>query len=400
MSVVLRPGPQASRCLHSTARAYHTAERHSSLVPETWIISKGDAQSDYRSTRVAAALNMPYHVKHTATTWHEYPIIRPFARLSSLLSKDPPPAANFRHIKDTTGEFLPRFAIAASKETLPALLEVRRRTRKRTMTVYLGLPDTKLTNIDALVLSRLDQLKLWNLGPGRANLDNAFATILPLSGTTAVPQPLEHRHPSVVVCIGMGIESTGFRLLSRDVDVLADGLLTLPSPTQIQIALSADLHPRLRPMIETRLISRLRTMDTGGSTSEPANTVSVLDYAQPGQPPLAETLAAASHVVATADNIPAVSLAVSLQRPVYIAGEERTTGLLRDYYHLLEKSNLVRRFYPQGSRYSYMLAPDISGTPDPFSAIRDHEPWTGYNAQADLDNVVAFIQSRYKEKNN
>ncbi|KAJ2716213.1 hypothetical protein H4S00_004610 [Coemansia sp. D1744] len=92
-------------------------------------------------------------------------------------------------------------------------------------------------------------------------------------------------------------------------------------------------------------------------------------------------------------------MAVSMGLPVYIAGMERVSNELRSYYHMLDGRNLVRRFYPQNSRYSYMLAPDITGNIDEFSAIRDHDPWGTYDAQQDLSDVAEFIKERYIEIN-
>ncbi|KAJ2817961.1 hypothetical protein IWW50_005984, partial [Coemansia erecta] len=198
-------------------------------------------------------------------------------------------------------------------------------------------------------------------------------TLLPLSGLS--PSVLEPGlRPTVVLCIGSGFEPAGFQLMSNDVDRLAEGLLHLPS-SRIRIVLDAEPYRGLRSVVESRLIRRIqeRSVDSNGIECPPAD-IEVIDYAQPGQPPLAELLASATHVIATADNIPVVSMAVSLQRPVYIAGMERTNNLLRDYYYVLDTKNLVRRFYPQGSRYSYMLAPEVCGKVDEFSALRDHEP--------------------------
>ncbi|KAJ1840210.1 hypothetical protein LPJ73_006497 [Coemansia sp. RSA 2703] len=157
------------------------------------------------------------------------------------------------------------------------------------------------------------------------------------------------------------------------------------------------MHRGIKSMIESRLIRKLQNTytDSNGISHNPVN-LEVIDYSQSGQPSPEAILKLASHAVVTADDIPSVSLAASLGLPVYISGEERTTRILRNYYRVLDTNNIVRRFYPKGSRYSYMLLADIEGEIDEFSAIRDHEPWARYNAQQDLENVAAFIHERYR----
>ncbi|KAJ1728780.1 hypothetical protein LPJ61_003855 [Coemansia biformis] len=382
--------------LIAAVRKNHNVARHSSLLPQTWVLADGNASTDYAATRVAAALGLAHHTKQALGSRLSVPLARALAGLGSLVGVRS--AGELQFVGDALGSGLPRFAVAASKRALPGLLEIKRLSKARTTTVYIGLPDTRLAQFDVLVLSRLDQMVLRRLGPARANLDNAVSTLLPLSGAgPATPLPESTR--TVVVCIGSGVEPTGFRLMSADVDCLAEGLAHFPR-SRIRIVLSPGLHPRLRPMVESRLIHRVRQQqaERAGSITSGAVDMDVIDYAQPGQPALANVVASATQVVATADYVASVSLAAALQRPIYIAGEERTYGLLRDYYHLLETKNLVRRFYPKGSRYSYMLAPDIGGAVDVFSAVRDHEPWATHDAKKDLDDVAAFIRARYREK--
>ncbi|KAJ2770329.1 hypothetical protein IWQ57_002715 [Coemansia nantahalensis] len=370
-------------------RRGYRAVRHSSLLPQTWVISGGNAAGDHAAAQIAAALGLPHHTKPALAPRLPVPLARALASLGELTGVRRTEVLQF--VGDAHKSDLPRFVVAASKKALPGLMEVKRLTKGRTTAVYIGLPDVKLAKIDVLVLSRIEQMVLRRLGPARANLDNAVGTVLPLSGIVSSAPPPPAPPPTVVVCVGSGVESAGFRLLSTDMDNLADGLAHIP-PSRIRIVLSPDLHPRLRPMVESQLVRRM---------VDAAADVEVLDYAQPGQqppPPLVDVIAAATQVIATADYVAAVSVAAALRRPIYIAGEERTRALLRDYYHLLESKNLVRRFYPKGSRYSYMLAPEIRGSGDVFSAIRDHEPWAAYDAKADLDNVVEFIRTRYKEK--
>ncbi|KAJ2850151.1 hypothetical protein IWW36_002108 [Coemansia brasiliensis] len=383
------------RCIATAAKA-HRAERHSSLLPETWIVSSNRILPDYPATSIAQLLELPIETKYTVPQ-PTRPLIRSLSSLRSRLfnvsSFDSQSAAG----SITMGDF-PRFAIASCNQALPGLLEIKKRSKGRTMAIYLGLPNTKLKNIDAMVLSRLDQMKLRSLGPARANLDNAISTLLPLCGLSSAP-PIDMLKPRVAVCIGTGFESMGFQLKSDDVDRLAEGLLQLSLPN-ITIVLNDQPYRGLKPMLESRLISKLcqRTVSADGTENLPAD-VKVVDCLQPDQPSLASILESSSHVIATADNIPVVSMAAAMSRPVYIAGMERTTGLLRDYYHILDTRNLVRRFYPLGSRYSYMLMPEISGKVDEFSAIRDHDPWACYDARQDLRQAVAFIKNRFAEIN-
>ncbi|KAJ2450362.1 hypothetical protein EV183_004345 [Coemansia sp. RSA 2336] len=382
------------RCIATAAK--DRVERHSSLLPETWIISSSRILPEHPATSIAQLLDLPVETKYTASQ-PTTPLIRTLSSLRSRLfggsSFDPQSTAG----SISMGDF-PRFAIASCSQSLPGLLEIKKRSKNRTMAIYLGLPNTKLKNIDAMVLSRLDQMKLRSLGPARANLDNATSTLLPLSGLSSVP-PVESLKPRVAVCIGTGFESMGFQLQSTDIDRLAEGLLRLPL-SSITVVLNDQPYRGLRPMLESRLISKLcqRTISDDGTENSPIDT-KLVDCLQPNQPSLASILEASTHVVATADNIPVVSMAAAMNRPVYIAGMERTTGLLRDYYHILDTKNLVRRFYPLGSRYSYMLMPEISGKVDEFSAIRDHDPWAHYNARQDLKQAVTFIKSRFVEIN-
>ncbi|KAJ1842985.1 hypothetical protein LPJ70_003585 [Coemansia sp. RSA 2708] len=395
--------PRLPACTRGVQRCYITAankhlqtERHSSLLPETWILSDSNPNIDIRTAKVADALGLPVAIKHIVAQ-PKSPLGRSFAGLRSLFGASP--AGRLRYVDDASTQRLPRFVIAGSNRALPGLLEVIKQTGGRSMSVFLGLPRTKLAQIGALVLSRLDQMRLRSLGPARANLDNAVSTLLPLSGLSTATAPISTLKPVVAVCIGTGFEAAGFQLLSSDVDRLAEGLLQLP-PSHIRIVLDAEPYRGLRSTIESRLIRRLRerSVDTNG-VEHPPMEIEVIDYAQAGQPPLTGVLASATHIIATADNIPIVSMAASLQRPVYIAGMERTADLLREYYYVLDTKNLVRRFYPLGSRYSYMVAPEINGTVDELSAIRDHEPWPHYDTQRDLDTVAAFIKDRYVELN-
>ncbi|KAJ1813915.1 hypothetical protein LPJ75_002985, partial [Coemansia sp. RSA 2598] len=309
---------------------------------------------------------------------------------------------SLRYIRDSDiSDGLPRLAIASSDATLPALLELKQLTRDQVTAVFLGLPDTKLSTIDVLVLSRLDQMRLRALGPARANLENSINTLLPLSGATTQskppPLPSANHKRDIAVCVGSGIEPAGFQLLGEDIDTLADGLLRVVRSDPVRLLLSDRMHKSIRSMVETRLIKRLEApfVDSQGSRHNGVD-LQVIDYAKPNQPCPETVLASATHVVATADDIPSVSLGVSLGKPVYVSGEERTLRILRNYYRVLDTENLVRRFYPKGSRYSYMLAADIAGQIDEFSAIRDHEPWAAYDAQGDIDSVAAFIHERYK----
>ncbi|KAJ2610994.1 hypothetical protein H4S08_003360 [Coemansia sp. RSA 1365] len=381
----------------TASRRCYKVERHSSLKPETWIIYGGRADAELPAISLATALGTPYVMKYPQRSWMvNNMLVRPFIDLNKIFSNTPKRKLTF--VENTTGDVLPRFAIAGSKDALPGLLEIKQRSGGRSIAIYLGIPATKLSNIDVIVLSRLDQMKLRRIGPARANLDNSVSTLLPLSGAKASPQK-SALESTVVVCIGKGTESAGYRMLKGDVNMLSQQLEHIPS-TRIRIVLPIGMHQKVRELIEQRLICQLQERSVNSHPDKhPSRVVEVLDYALANQPPLADVLASASHVIVTADNISSVSLAVSLQRPVYIAGEERTTGLLRNYYHMLESENLVRRFYPKGSRYSYMVVPDIIGKVDEFSAIRDHEPWGLYDAQHDLDRVAAFIRNTYEESN-
>ncbi|KAJ2033104.1 hypothetical protein GGI01_003756 [Coemansia sp. RSA 376] len=373
-------------------RMYHT-ERHSSLRPVTWIISDGNVLNDYKATRIASALQTPYEVKNIFKPRFVPPLLhQKLTNVRALLQPDL--SGPLSHVEDTVGnDDLPQLAIATSNNCLPALLEIKQRTRGQSISVYLGLPDVKLAQIDALVFSRFDQMRLRYLGPARANLENAISTLLPFSGALMPhPQGLAQAESkrTVVVCIGSGVEPAGFKLQTSDIDILAEGL-EHTQPEKLCVLLSPELSSHLKSKVHTLLVNRLRH----NSSSD----VEVVDYSLPGQPSPVDIIASASLVVATADDIPSVSLAVSLHRPVYIAGEERTTNILRNYYQVLDASNLVRRFYPKGSRYSYMVMSDISGDIDEYSALRDHEPWTKYDSHQDLSNISDFIRQRIKTLN-
>ncbi|KAJ2457584.1 hypothetical protein GGF42_002594 [Coemansia sp. RSA 2424] len=371
------------------ARKYH-AERHSSLQPKAWIISDGNILNDYKATRVASALQTPYEVKRIYQSRPMPSLLhQTLTNMRSLVQPDY--SGPLSHIEDTSGnDDLPQLAIAASTSCLPALLEIKQRTRGHSISVYLGLPDVKLAKIDALVLSRLDQMRLRHLGPARANLENAISTLLPFSGAIMTDPPQASSKRTVAVCIGSGVESAGFKLQTSDIAALAEGLEHI-QPAQLRVLLSPALNSHLKSKVLSLLVDRLRQ----SSHSD----VEVIDYSVPDQPSPVDILASASAVVATADDTASVSLAAALQRPVYIAGEERTTSILRNYYQVLDASNFVRRFYPRGSRYSYMVMPDISGNIDEYSALRDHEPWAKYDSKQDLDNISAFIRQRIKTLN-
>ncbi|KAJ2083905.1 hypothetical protein H4R24_000435 [Coemansia sp. RSA 988] len=389
--------PCIRRNILIASRRWYKAERHSSLAPETWIITSRGAEAELPAISLATELGTPYSIKHTQWSRMSSNILtRSFVDLKNVISGAR--TRNMTFVKGTGREIMPRFAIAASKDALPGLLEIKKRSMDRSILIYLGLPATSLSNIDVLAFSKLNQMKLRRLGPARANLENSVSTLLPLSGVKAVPQTFA-LEPAVVVCIGKGIEPAGYRMMKSDVEFLAQQLQHIPR-SRIRIVLPFELHPKMRTLIETNLISPLRerSVDFCGEEHQPRE-IEIIDYAQRNQPPLSDVLASASHVIVTADDIPSVSLAVSLQRPVYIAGEERTTGLLRDYYHTLDSNNFVRRFYPKGSRYSYMVASDLVGKVDEFSAIRDHEPWAVYDAQKDLEHVASFVRKVYDESN-
>ncbi|KAJ2373272.1 hypothetical protein IW150_003704 [Coemansia sp. RSA 2607] len=353
---------------------------------------------DLKTTRLAQALGIPFDTKQVSNSWLPSAAHRHFTNIRSIFSASPPDTLHY--LKNTPSDSLPRIAIAASDETLPALLEIKQRSQDQAVAVYLGLPNTKLTNIDALVLSKLDQMRLRHLGPARANLENSISTMLPLSGATIHSQQEAAQSGCdrmIAVCIGSGLEPAGYQILSDDIDMLTDGLFQVAGSNQVKILLSCKMHRGIKSMIESRLIRKLQNTytDSNGISHNPVN-LEVIDYSQSGQPSPEAILKLASHAVVTADDIPSVSLAASLGLPVYISGEERTTRILRNYYRVLDTNNIVRRFYPKGSRYSYMLLADIEGEIDEFSAIRDHEPWARYNAQQDLENVAAFIHERYR----
>ncbi|KAJ2482181.1 hypothetical protein EV174_003274 [Coemansia sp. RSA 2320] len=364
--------------------------------------------NDYKAARISAALQLPHEVKRLCQS--ELIPARLRQKLTEIRSSFRPEFSGpLSLIEGTVGNGdLPQITIAASNSCIPALLEVKQRTHSQSLAVYLGLPDTSLSKIDVLVLSRLDQMRLRYLGPARANLETAVCTLLPFSGALKddlspppwLPEPASQRR--VAVCIGSGVESAGFQLQSSDIDQLAEGLMHI-QPAQMYILLSRELHPRLKAKIHSQLIDRLRhkicSRPDGRELLASAAHVNVVDYFLPDQPSPVSILASASLVVVNADDIASVSLAASLQRPVYIAGEESTTQILRNYYKLLDAGNIVRRFYPQGSRYSYMVMPDIEGPIDEFSAIRDHEPWARYDSQHDLDSITAFIRQRIRKLN-
>ncbi|KAJ1870310.1 hypothetical protein LPJ57_005371 [Coemansia sp. RSA 486] len=350
-----------------------------------------------RTTRLAQALGIPYEIKQVSRSWLSPAAHKQLASLRSIFQSKGSRTLHFTKDSDID-DGLPRLAIASSEETLPALLEIKRQTKDQATTVFLGLPNTKLSAIDVLVLSRLDQMRLRFLGPARANLENAISTLIPLSGATSTKSSAisTNDRREIAVCVGSGIEPSGFQLLGEDIDMLASGLLQVAGADPVRLLLSDRMHKSVRSMVETRLISRLAMpfVDSQGSSHKAAN-LQVIDYSKPDQPSPETVLASATHIIATADDVPSVALGVSLGKPVYISGEERTQRILRNYYCVLDTDNLVRRFYPKGSQYSYMLAADITGQVDEFSAIRDHEPWAAYDAQKDIDSVTAFIHQRH-----
>ncbi|KAI9503693.1 hypothetical protein GGI25_002719 [Coemansia spiralis] len=363
-------------CLHKAfaATRRYTTERHSSLSQKAWVITTGNPIDDLKTTVLASALGIPFEIKQVAPpSWLPGPL-RHFSSFGNAKGM-------LRHIQHAMEGDFPRVIIAASNDALPGLLEVKQATKGRTLSVFLGYPATKLSNIDALVLSRLDQMRLRALGPARADLDNATSTLLPFSG--ALPSASQQAQ-AIAVCIGPGMEPAGYRLLSTDVDKLATGL---PQHLQIRVLLPCTIHKQIKRMVHSHLIRRLHA----------THKVEVLDYMLDGQPSPLGVLSSASHVIATADDIASMSMAASLHRPVYIAGMERSTSILRSYYHMLDTQNLVRRFYPTSSEYSYMIMADIDGQVDELSAIRDHEPWAKYDAQADLDKIVSFIRKRFRQ---
>ncbi|KAJ2705835.1 hypothetical protein FB645_002116 [Coemansia sp. IMI 203386] len=350
-----------------------------------------------RTTRLAQALGIPYEIKQVSRSWLSPAIHKQLASLRSIFQSKGSRTLHFTKDSDID-DGLPRLVIASSEETLPALLEIKRQTKDQATTVFLGLPNTKLSAIDVLVLSRLDQMRLRFLGPARANLENAISTLIPLSGATSTKSSAisTNDRREIAVCVGSGMEPSGFQLLGEDIDMLASGLLQAAGADPVRLLLSDRMHKSVRSMVETRLISRLAMpfVDSQGSSHKAAN-LQVIDYSKPDQPSPETVLASATHIIATADDVPSVALGVSLGKPVYISGEERTQRILRNYYRVLDTDNLVRRFYPKGSQYSYMLAADITGQVDEFSAIRDHEPWAAYDAQKDIDSVAAFIHQRH-----
>lgn len=362
-------------------RRSRTVHRYSSLLPEAWILTdNATSHSIRRSVRLADALNLPYQIKQTKPTNF---IAQKLSNLRSWWGSQP--TNSLQSVESTGG--LPRLVMTDSQQCLPALHEIQQQTQNRTLTVYWGLPSGRLDKLDVLVLSRLDQMRLRALGPARANLDNAISTLLPFSGGKAIGSG-EKPSGGVAVCVGKGSEPAGFGLKSTDIEILARGLQLISPQPQISLLLSHSIHPRVRH----RILSN--------STISQLENLAVMDFCQPtADQPLADPaqiLGSASQVIATADDVDSVALAVSLRRPVYVSGQERTTGVLRNYYRLLDTQNLVRRFYPSGSPYGYMLSSEISGPPDPFSAIRDHQPWARYDTQGDLNSIVSFIQRKLR----
>ncbi|KAJ2821919.1 hypothetical protein FBU31_004752, partial [Coemansia sp. 'formosensis'] len=287
---------------------YH-AERHSSLLPVAWIISDGNILNDYKAARIASALQTPYEVKRISQSRLVPSLLR--QKLTTVRSfLRPDFSGPLSHIEDTVGnDELPQLAIAASDSCLPALLELKQRTRGQSISVYLGLPNVKLTQIDALVLSRLDQMRLRYLGPARANLENSISTLLPFSGAPMSHPPALRQTESsctVVVCIGSGVEPAGFKLLTNDIDILAEGLEHI-QPEKLRILLSSAMSSHLKSKVLALLVNRLRH----NSHSD----IEVVDYSRPDQPSPVDIIASASLVVASADDIASVSLAASLQRP-------------------------------------------------------------------------------------
>ncbi|ORX69572.1 hypothetical protein DL89DRAFT_293202 [Linderina pennispora] len=327
------PARTTSTCL----RRYH-AERHSSLQPLAWVISDANPLRELRATALATALGLPYTIKRPKPARLPPLMQRQMLSLQSLVS---PTRTAFSHISDTNtqADGLPRVVIGSSPDSLMGVLETKERSQGRSFSVFYGLPDTKINSIDALLLSRLDQMKLRAKGPARDQLDNALFTMLPFSGSPKTPAVVSNE-PNIVVCLGPGVEPSGFHMLVDDVDRLFDALAHLPTQN-ITMVLSKQLHKSLRRKLTAQMPQHIRTVDLATSSVSPA-----------------DILVNASQVVVSADDLDSLSLAISLHKPVYVFGEERTEGLLRNYYRLLDTNNLVRRFYPRGSRSTSGSGPD------------------------------------------
>ncbi|PVU98129.1 hypothetical protein BB561_000121 [Smittium simulii] len=276
---------------------------------ETWVLQTGNYETDQQAMSVAQELGVPIVVKMIKPTL----INTTFqGSMGNLYAK------YFGMSGLSTSDKMPKYVIAASNMAIPACLEIKQKSNKKSYVAFLGKPNCFLGKMDLIMMSLADKMLIRRLGPAIAARGNIFFSKLPIAVSKIHNQSAENQDSKAVnnnTIANFENEMPYSKLAKTNPD-----LINIYDATQENIDATNTKIQRKDKQIYLKFMNK------------------------------------ADKILVTPESLITISSAISLKKPVYVINQEGTSKILRQYHHYLSSHGLVKRLYlGSNSLYSYML---------------------------------------------
>ena len=311
------------------------------LTEATWTVTDGRAGMLNQCLGLAEAVGLPVENKivHPRLPWTLLPVTAwpwPFMSLAKDSSSLEPP--------------WPRLAIGCGWRSIPFLIEIKRRSRGKTMIVQLQDPRVSPSIFDMVVPPEHDGLSGHNVVPlvGSPNRINAAS----MQAAAIRWHKLIQACPSPRVAVLVGGRSKTHRFDNRDAAALAEQLRGL-------------LHSGYSLMVTT---SRRTGADQTRILRESLNAGHVFMWDGAGDNPLLGMLAHADSILVTSDSTNMMVEAASTGKPVHIIPLEGTSPKFESLTRKLQALGAARMFDGTIKTWTY---PPLEETARAAALIRE-----------------------------
>ncbi|MEQ1754550.1 MAG: mitochondrial fission ELM1 family protein [Micropepsaceae bacterium] len=296
------------------------------LKSETWVVTDGRIGMLNQCKGLAEAVGLPWVSKevHPSFPWTILPVSSwpaPFLSLTAKSSRFDPP--------------WPRLVIGCGWRSIPFVIEVKRRTLGKAVTVQLQDPKVPPELFDLVIPPEHDQLSGPNVVPMIGSPNNINAA--KLNDATRKWRGLFQQFPSPRVAVLIGGKSKSHRFDEADAQVLADQLRELSHQGySLLVTTSRRTGDAQLKILKDSLTAKTTFLWDGQSDN-----------------PYLGMLAFADAILVTSDSTNMMVEAGSTGKPVHIIQLENSSPKFRRLTDQLEQLGIARKFAGKIGQWTY-----------------------------------------------